>query len=101
MATSEQRSQTGLLRALLFEVFQQNKDLIPVVLPLRWAKRYSELVEPFKYFNVSQTMSDQWTISELMEGFQALARQESIPSKFALLLTASTNMTEITKRSPR
>ena len=84
--TSEQRSQTGLLRALLFEVLQQNKDLIPVVLPLRWAKRYSELVEPFKYFNVSQTMSDQWKITELMEGFQALAQQESIPLKICLFI---------------
>ncbi|OCL07618.1 hypothetical protein AOQ84DRAFT_222678 [Glonium stellatum] len=84
--TAEQRSQTGLLRTLLFEILTQNKDLVPIVLPSRWAKRYSELAQPFEYFNVSRTPSDQWSTLELMEGFQALVKQESVPLKICLFI---------------
>ena len=40
----EQKSQPGLLRALLFQLFIQNLDLIPIVLPDLWAKTYSKAV---------------------------------------------------------
>ncbi|KAI9762718.1 MAG: hypothetical protein M1840_001185 [Geoglossum simile] len=84
--TAEQRSQSGLLRTLLFEVLTQNKNLIPVVLPLHWARAYSELVGPFRYHYASYTASDEWTIRELMDGFQALAKQESVLLKLCLFI---------------
>jgi hypothetical protein len=34
--TTQQRSQSGLLRALLYEVLQQQRALIPVIFPLIW-----------------------------------------------------------------
>lgn len=76
--TLEQRSQNGLLRAILYEVLKRNKDLLPVVFPLRWARHY--LVEPFcdrdSYRNINQAGSEVWSLPELMEGFNTLATQQ-------------------------
>ncbi|KAH8773150.1 hypothetical protein F5882DRAFT_172339 [Hyaloscypha sp. PMI_1271] len=40
----EQKSQIGLLRSLLFQLFSQHPNLIPIVLPELWAKTYSNAV---------------------------------------------------------
>jgi hypothetical protein len=40
--TVQQRSQSGLLRSLLYDILRKCPELIPVVLPLQWAARYSE-----------------------------------------------------------
>lgn len=45
--TIEQRSQNGLLRALLAEILENLPGLLPVCFPKRWANIYNELVTPF------------------------------------------------------
>lgn len=45
--TIEQRSQHGLLRALLAEILGHFTDILPVCFPTRWAKIYNDLVKPF------------------------------------------------------
>jgi NACHT domain len=84
--TAEQRSQTGLLRSLLFEILTQNLNLIPIVLPVRWAERYSELIEPFMYRETSSINLDQWTMSELMEAFENLLAQKTLQLSLCLFI---------------
>jgi hypothetical protein len=42
--TPEQRSLSGFLKALLYEVLDRRRDLIPVLLPRHWAKTYVEFL---------------------------------------------------------
>jgi hypothetical protein len=44
--SSEQRSQAGFLKSLLFQIFTQYPDLMPVVLPERWASSYRDMKAP-------------------------------------------------------
>lgn len=39
--TKEQRSQTGLLRSILYELLVQEPDLVPVLFPKQWSIRYT------------------------------------------------------------
>lgn len=39
--TKEQKSQVGLLKSLLYEILTKIPDLVPVVFPLEWSKRYT------------------------------------------------------------
>lgn len=38
---TQQRSQLGLFRSLLYDVLRKNRDLIPILLPEQWAAKYS------------------------------------------------------------
>jgi hypothetical protein len=40
-----QRSQSGLLRALLYETLNSHRELVPIVLPWQWATEYSRHLE--------------------------------------------------------
>jgi hypothetical protein len=46
--TLEQRSQSGLLRALLYETLNAHRELVPIVLPWQWATEYSRHLERIK-----------------------------------------------------
>lgn len=39
--TKEQKSQVGLLKSLLYEILTKIPELVPVVFPLEWSKRYT------------------------------------------------------------
>ncbi|KAH6705244.1 hypothetical protein BKA61DRAFT_493019 [Leptodontidium sp. MPI-SDFR-AT-0119] len=71
--SQEQRSQTGCLKALLFQIFNQYPDLISLVLPKRWADLYSTFVHHIFLPTLP------WTLRELLATFRALVRQRKIP----------------------
>jgi hypothetical protein len=79
--TPEQRSQTGLLRALLFDVLSQQPKLISQILPWHWAKGYSGSVsysdKPIDY---------SWSLPTLMKAFAALVQQTTIPLRVCLFI---------------
>jgi hypothetical protein len=79
--TPEQRSQTGLLRALLFDVLSQHPKLISQILPWHWAKGYSGSVsysdKPIDY---------SWSLPTLMKAFAALVQQTTIPLRMCLFI---------------
>ncbi|KAN0102275.1 hypothetical protein V8E51_012785 [Hyaloscypha variabilis] len=79
--TSEQRSQVGMLRALLFQVLEHHPDLIPVVLPATWSKLYSKLQSghPFVW-------TESWSLRELIIAFRLLLKQTKMPVKLCLFI---------------
>jgi hypothetical protein len=76
-----QKSQQGLLRALIFEVLNQQPDLIPVVLPLLWARTYDSLI-----LNKIGLVNFSWTLRELKESFLRLIAQKIVPIKICFLI---------------
>jgi len=82
--TPEQRSQAGLLRSLLREILLQNKTLAPVLFPVRWAKAYYRLSEPFPYNNTGEP--DSWSLPELTWAFEKLVDHSTMSKKICLLI---------------
>jgi hypothetical protein len=80
--TKEQRSQLGLLRALLYEVLEGSRDIIPVVLPWLWAKRYSQALDPLTPHPPEKPL----VLSNLLQAFTILAQQTKIPFKFCFFI---------------
>ena len=78
--TYEQRSQSGLLRSLLHEVLRQRRDLIPVVFPTDWAKRYTGLIDSIKLGH------DIWSLSRLKQAFHLLASQDIVNIRLCLFI---------------
>jgi hypothetical protein len=76
--TLEQRSQSGLMRTLLFETLNSHRELIPIVLPWQWAKEYSRHMDGIKD---KVRSSDFWHISKLKAAFRILVAQNIIPIK--------------------
>jgi hypothetical protein len=77
-----QKSQVGLLRSILYEVFDQHRGLIVNLLPKLWAKSYTSLVR-------SSTIHDRrdiWSLPVLMQLFRELIAQVKIPLKFCLFI---------------
>ncbi|KAL0264955.1 hypothetical protein SLS55_000909 [Diplodia seriata] len=68
----EQKSQEGLLRSLLFQIFQQAPELVSTVCPGRW--------------NDTNERENVWTLSELSRSFQALAQQTSLPVRLCFFV---------------
>lgn len=79
--TSEQRSQIGLLRALLFQVLSQYPQFIPIVLPWQWSKNYSRLIN-----GSIEKEPDIWTVSKLKQALRLLVEQTAIPLKLCLFV---------------
>jgi hypothetical protein len=72
--TWDQKSQQGLLRALLFQVFNENPDLIPIVLPLTWSRTYTRLIA-----DKAGLVNESWSLRLLKYGFKLLVKQEMVP----------------------
>jgi hypothetical protein len=77
----EQRSQTGLLRGLLYEVLSKRLELIPVVFPQYWAKTYTDRARGLPY-----APPETWPLSKLMAGFKALVTQKIEPLNLCLFI---------------
>jgi hypothetical protein len=77
----EQRSQTGLLRGLLYEILSKRLELIPVVFPQYWAKTYTDRVRGLPY-----APPETWPLSKLMAGFKALVTQKIEPLNLCLFI---------------
>ncbi|KAK2762644.1 hypothetical protein FQN54_000817 [Arachnomyces sp. PD_36] len=84
--TLEQRSQSGLLRSVLYEILSQDKSLVPSIFPHRWAPRYSKLAEPFGYHDKeTYAVSDTWSLGELTLAFEKMI-QETTCKKICLFI---------------
>jgi NACHT domain len=79
--TMEQRSQIGMLRALLFQVLDQELDLIPIVLPDIWARLYSKFLS-----QAPSIWSEPWTLRLLLVAFKRLLAQKQINVKICFLI---------------
>ena len=79
--TPQQRSQSGLLRSLLHEVLRKRRDLIPIVFPRLWAKRYTDLIDSPVDFE-----REAWSLSKLKQAFKLLVRQDIANVKICLFI---------------
>ncbi|TGO26218.1 hypothetical protein BPAE_0064g00340 [Botrytis paeoniae] len=86
--TIEQRSQSGLLRALLAEILDKLPDLFPICFPKRWANIYNKLVKPFiggYHQNISEDMEN-WSLNELEVAMRTLMSQDVRNFKLCLFV---------------
>lgn len=65
----EQKSRSGLLRALLHQILTQYSDLIPVVFAAEWTSQYSAVI------NHTELPFAQWSLRKLITAFEALIEQ--------------------------
>ncbi|KAM6528490.1 hypothetical protein FALCPG4_009470 [Fusarium falciforme] len=74
-----QRSQEGLLRSLLCDIFQQAPELIPIACPERWDKSYTLIGR-------QQTDTTPWTLAELQEAIDVIAQQPELKVNFCFFI---------------
>ena len=68
--TAMQKSQEGLLRSLLYDIFSRCPDLIPVSCPARW-----------------QAQEDSpWSVAEMCSAIETLSAQAQLPCKFCFFV---------------
>ena len=79
--TSEQKSQRGLLKSLLHDIWTQYPELIPVLLPSDWARTYSNLLNPG-----TDAPSMFWSLKTLMSIFKNLVTQTVVTFKLCLFV---------------
>jgi hypothetical protein len=79
--TDMQKSHRGLLRSLLCQILSQYPDLIPLVLPKRWAKLY------FGTQTLGRAVHDPWSDRHLMDAFEKLVQQKEFPWKLCISST--------------
>jgi hypothetical protein len=79
--SKEQRSHTGLLRSLIVEILRQHRTLIPIMFPSQWAQNYSQAVNNTNYF-----AEKIWSYVELLEIFQRVIDQDTVPVKLCLFI---------------
>lgn len=81
--TTEQRSQSGMLRSLLFQLLEQQPDLMPIAFPEIWASQYTKaLSDP----NALTLWSTPWTLGCLTRAFIDVFSQNIIKIKICLLV---------------
>ncbi|RSL41780.1 hypothetical protein CEP53_012557 [Fusarium sp. AF-6] len=74
-----QRSQEGLLRSLLCDIFQQAPELIPIACPERWDKS-DTLIDR------QETDIAPWTLAELQEAIDVIAQQPELKVNFCFFI---------------
>ncbi|KFX94993.1 hypothetical protein O988_06049 [Pseudogymnoascus sp. VKM F-3808] len=84
--TPEQKSQAGLLRALLYQILRQTPDLVPVVFPAFWADVYSKYLDRQERESKSLVASKRWQLRELKMAMKLLVGQTQIPIKLFFLI---------------
>ncbi|KAH8790555.1 hypothetical protein F5882DRAFT_353638 [Hyaloscypha sp. PMI_1271] len=75
----EQRSQIGLLRALLFKTIRQDTSLIPKVFPRHWDERIKKPLEV-----VERMRPESWTLVKLTDAFKLMVQHSG--DRFKLFL---------------
>ncbi|KAK4210084.1 hypothetical protein QBC37DRAFT_390760 [Rhypophila decipiens] len=73
--TPMQRSQEGLLRSLLYNIFSQSSHVIPLVCPDRWADVMK-----------SNTVTSGWSLHELSRALLAAAKQPQLGMRFCIFI---------------
>lgn len=81
--TPEQRSQSGLLRGILFEVLRQHRDLLPALFPKQWASSYTIASERFADHRL---LPIDWKLSELKGAFRLLPSKRTAQMKFCFFI---------------
>ncbi|PNP74459.1 hypothetical protein FNYG_12204 [Fusarium nygamai] len=79
---SIQKSRTGLLRTLLYEVFRQCPKYMPIVCPNRWDRARDQSSK----IGVQRDGTGQWSHSELSQALQKLAGQRDLSTKFCFFI---------------
>jgi hypothetical protein len=91
--TPVQRSQTGLLRSLLFECLKQNPTLVPIVLPSDWARSYSEIVMPFEDTPDIVDWDNIKTLDEVLQSYLKKASKVANPGSWAWIQQRQPDLT--------
>jgi hypothetical protein len=81
--TSIQKSHNGLLRALLHQVLSKCPDLISVVFPEMWAKKYSDSIHGLGF---GRSKVENLPRRVLTSAFRKLAQQDKVPLKLCFLI---------------
>ncbi|KAI8673882.1 hypothetical protein NCS55_00710000 [Fusarium keratoplasticum] len=74
-----QRSQEGLLRSLLCDIFQQAPELIPIACPERWDKSDNVSLN-------EDVDTGPWTLADLQEAIDAIASQPELQVNFCFFI---------------
>ncbi|CZR70076.1 uncharacterized protein PAC_19977 [Phialocephala subalpina] len=82
--SSEQKSQTGLLRCLLHQILLKIPELIPIAFPAQYATAYSKSLG--HDFRDLKGASIRWPLSQLMVALNCIIEQNSISFKLCLLI---------------
>lgn len=78
--TEIQKSQQGLLRALLLQVLMKNPDLAPIVFPSVWAQVYAAPMDH------DRALGTTWSLRQLHEGLERLILQKQYPLKICFFV---------------
>jgi hypothetical protein len=73
--TLMQKSQKGLLQALLFQILVHTPNLIPLVCPRHWNED-----SPVSLYSIG------WGLQDLFQAFEILAMMDQLPAKFCLFI---------------
>ncbi|KAG4418327.1 hypothetical protein IFR04_008536 [Cadophora malorum] len=83
--SKEQKSQSGLLRSLLFQILEKHRELGPVMFPGTWTKLYRKAVN--QALEVDESIdTESWSLKHLMVAFRALICQKVVPLKICFLV---------------
>jgi len=77
----QQKSQIGMLRAIVFQILQQIPEIAPVVLPEYWARIYSDLLS-----QKSEKFDIAWSLRDLRLIFTRIVVQSNVPLRIFLLV---------------
>jgi NACHT domain len=79
----EQRSQSGMLRSLLFQILSQQPDLIPIVFPEVWAIQYTKAL-----YDQQDLLKwhEPWGLRRLLTAFKDALAQSMVAIKLCLLI---------------
>jgi hypothetical protein len=75
--TAIQKSWQGLLQSLLFDVLYKHPSVIPLISPARWAAAKTGQI---------QTVTEPWSVTELMAALRALASTKDMPLKICFFI---------------
>lgn len=81
--TNDQKSQSGLLRALLLQILTMYPKLTSVVFLTTWTKLYSEAVSNI---SIDYHFIAPWQLKELKTAFRVLIRQKQVAEKICFLI---------------
>ncbi len=79
--TREQKSQSGLLKALLSQVLSACPNLVPLVFPERWPKRYTSFIN-----GLPNSFDQALTSRRLTTAFRRLSQYATLPLKICFLV---------------
>jgi len=75
----EQRSYTGLLRTLLYEVLNRHRKLIPLVFPFEWTEDFSQMTQ-------WHSSDRKWSLSALKKAFARLTTFDIVSLKLCFFI---------------